>query len=82
MRKHYKLLIVEDNEDEALLLQQAFADAGLPTVQIFNDATKVIEHLKGLIGKPTVLLLSWNLRARGAREICSWLARHPSIRAG
>jgi len=86
MNRNLTILIAEDNENDAALLQLAIRGIGLQNpVRILPDGVAVIEYLKGS-GKyadryeypfPSVLFLDLKMPRLGGFEILQWLRQHP-----
>jgi DNA-binding response OmpR family regulator len=70
----HEILIVEDNENEVLLLQRAFARAGIEaTLHIARDGAEAISMLDSADRKPSVMLLDLKLPKRSGFEVLEWL---------
>ena len=80
------ILIAEDNESDALILQRTFNLIGLGNrVEILSDGVEVIEYLSGA-GKyadrarfpfPAVLFTDIKMPRVDGFELLQWLRRHP-----
>ncbi len=83
----YTIFIVEDEPDEAILLQQAFKKANLKNpIQVFRDGQEVIDYLskRGNNSRkafsdaaPTLMLLDLKMPRKTGFEVLEWL-RHQS----
>jgi DNA-binding response OmpR family regulator len=83
------ILIVEDNEDHALLLQRAFTKAE-PTIALFvvDNGDAAIAYLSGdgsyadrtEFPLPTLLLLDLKLSGRSGLEVLAWLRQQRGLK--
>jgi CheY-like chemotaxis protein len=89
MRAAKPILLAEDDENDAILIQHAFADAGVDQpLQVVQTGETAIQYLKGegIYGQrqrypfPALLVLDWQLKRAGAREVSRWLDGHPKVR--
>jgi CheY-like chemotaxis protein len=85
-----KVLAVEDDENDALLLKTAFDDAGLKVSMHFvGDGKEAIDYLKRAMPLnarakhpvPNVLLMDLKMPRIGGLEVLEWLRDQPSLRA-
>ena len=86
MDRNRTVLIAEDSEDDALLLQHAFRSIGLQNpVQIVTDGEQVIHYLQGS-GKfanrkkfpfPSVLFLDIKMPKLDGFAVLDWIRDHP-----
>ena len=84
----YTIFIVEDDPDEATLLQQAFQKAKLRNpIQVFRDGQEVMDYLsrRGNDSRkafsnavPTLMLLDLKMPRKTGFEVLEWL-RHQSL---
>ena len=83
------ILLVEDDPNDALLLERAFRKAGLlyPLI-IVSDGDQAVDFLQG-IGKyrdrikypmPNLMLLDMKLPRRSGHEVLKWLRSRPGLR--
>ena len=61
------ILVVDDQEANALLLQAVLARAGYSDVEILTDPTRVLERCTER--PPDLLLLDWHMPARSGPEV-------------
>jgi CheY-like chemotaxis protein len=83
------ILLVEDDPNDALLLERAFRKAGLPyPLNIVSDGDQAVDFLQG-IGKykdrvkyplPNLMLLDLKLPRRSGHEVLKWLRGRPGLR--
>ena len=83
------ILVAEDNEDDALILQRAFKKNGLMRpIHIVEDGGEVIEYLQGngiyqdRIANPfpAMLLLDLKMPRVSGFDVLAWLHQHPDFR--
>ena len=83
-RKETKVLLIEDNRDDALFLERAFQKAGLmPIDRIIDDGQDAIDYLSGggrfmdrsAFPPPTHLLLDLKIPKVNGLEILDWLRK-------
>ena len=82
------ILIAEDSEDDAILLQQTLKTAGVsnPIVMV-TDGDEVLAYFKGegrfsdriMFPLPSVLLLDLKMARIGGYEVLDWLQTHPEF---
>jgi len=83
------ILLVEDDPNDALLLERAFRKAGLPyPLIIVSDGDQAVDFLQG-VGKyrdrikypmPNLMLLDLKLPRRSGHEVLKWLRSRPGLR--
>jgi CheY-like chemotaxis protein len=83
------ILLVEDDPNDALLLERAFRKAGLPyPLIIVSDGDQAVDFLQG-IGKyrdrikypmPNLMLLDLKLPRRSGHEVLKWLRSRPGLK--
>src|SRR5688572_26142092 len=78
----YTILLVEDESNDALLLERAFKRADLaPNLKVVTDGEMAIEYLGGqgkysdrtLYPIPSLMLLDLKLPRRSGLEVLQWL---------
>src|SRR6185503_6779520 len=83
------VLIAEDNDDDALIIQRAFRQNGLPRpVQIVHDGSVAIDYLagNGIYGDriiypfPNIVVLDLKMPRVSGFEVLQWLNEHPDYR--
>ena len=81
-------MYVEDEEDDALLMQMAFRRAGVGSaLQVVGDGREAIKYLEGRNGyenrerhpMPRVLLLDLNLPDMSGFDVLEWLKANPEL---
>lgn len=91
MARPGRVLVAEDDDDDVVLLQRAFAKAGVNAqVDYVADGQKVIDYLlakppyQNQVGArlPDVLLLDLKMPRVSGFDVLQWLAEHPAYRPG
>ena len=86
MIQHATILLVEDNEDDVILIERAFAKARLINpLQVVRDGEEAIAYLAGegayndrdRYPFPLMLLLDLHLPRRDGFEVLNWLQDRP-----
>ena len=87
MRKnHDKLLVVEDNPDDILLLKRALIKCGVENpVDIVTDGEKAISYLKDYVHKSmdphlALILMDLKLPGKSGLEILKWLRQESGLK--
>jgi CheY-like chemotaxis protein len=82
------ILIAEDNEDDALFLRWAFANAGLGKSIVFvSDGEEAVRYLSRqppfddpvLCPRPNLVLLDGRMPKMDGLDVLLWLRRHPEV---
>lgn len=87
MRKTTEILLVEDNEGDILLTQEAFDDAKFEhNLSIVRDGDEALDFLFRRDGfekspKPDIILLDLNLPKVGGKEVLSTLKTDTTMRS-
>ena len=85
----YTILLVEDEENDAMLLKMAFAKNNIPNpVQWVRDGLEAVAYLNGdgiyadraLYPFPEVLLLDLKMPRMTGMELLAWIAEHPDFK--
>jgi CheY-like chemotaxis protein len=83
------LLLVEDNEDDAILIRSAFESAGIDCdLQLASDGESAISYLKGEgvysdrahYALPSVVLLDLTLPGKSGHDVLAWIAQQKGLR--
>jgi CheY-like chemotaxis protein len=86
LNRNLTVLIAEDNEDDAFLLQHAFRNLGLQNpIQIVTDGEQVIGYLRGngefadrqQFPFPSVLFLDIKMPKIDGFQVLEWIRDHP-----
>ena len=86
---HYTILLVEDEENDAMLVQMAFKKNNIPNrVQWVKDGLEAVAYLNGSdtyadrksFPFPEVLILDLKMPRMGGLELLSWIRDHPEFR--
>lgn len=86
MDRNLTVLIAEDNEDDAFLLQRAFRNLGLQNpIQIVTDGEQVVYYLQGQnkfrdrhqFPFPSVIFLDIKMPKMNGFEVLKWIRDHP-----
>lgn len=82
------VLLAEDNADDVLLIQIAYANAGIrQRLQVVSDGQEVIGYLSGegayadraAYPFPTLLLLDLKMPETDGFDVLNWLRQHPEV---
>lgn len=80
-----KILFVEDNPGDAVLMKEVFRKLDLPhELQIADDGSEIFSLLKELAARgkealPNLILLDLNMPKKGGIEILAELKQHPDF---
>ena len=83
------ILLVEDNEDDVFIMQNAFRRASVPNpLQVVGDGDQAIAYLQGegmysdrqRYPLPIVILLDLNMPRKNGLEILGWLRQQPGLK--
>jgi CheY-like chemotaxis protein len=86
---HSPILLVEDDPNDALLLQRAFRKANLANpIQLVSDGDAAVSYLAGQAPYadrsrhplPVLVLLDLKLPRRSGHEVLEWLRAQPGLR--
>ena len=83
---HIEILLVEDNEPDVILTQEAFVDANLPThLQVARDGVEALQILRregphAAAPRPDVILLDINMPRKNGLEVLAELKGDPELR--
>ncbi len=87
MRESVDLLLVEDNHDDAILIEEVFAEAGLMNVMLrVQDGEEALVYLRGegpykTARRPDLVLLDINLPKRDGFELLEAMRADPRLQA-
>lgn len=82
-----ELLLVEDNEDDAVIVQEVFADMGLATlIQVARDGEEALAYLqrKGKykdVRMPDIVLLDINMPKKNGFEVLEEMKKDARLRS-
>jgi CheY-like chemotaxis protein len=91
MSKQGVILIAEDNETDALMIQRAFTKAKLLNpIRVVPDGAEAIAYLAGegkyanrsLYPLPELMLLDLKMPNKNGLEVLEWLQQQPELRGG
>jgi CheY-like chemotaxis protein len=87
--KEFSILQVEDDENDAVLMQLAFHEIGIPNRLVrVRDGQETIDYLGG-VGKyanrdlfpvPCLVLLDLKLPRRSGLDVLKWIRGHPVLK--
>jgi CheY-like chemotaxis protein len=86
----HTILLAEDEDDEAFLLQRALKKAAIPNpVQRVKNGDEVIAYLSGAgpyadraqYPQPIIVLLDLNMPKKSGFEVLEWIRRQPHLRS-
>jgi DNA-binding response OmpR family regulator len=83
MHRHRTILLIEDEADEALLIQRALADAGVKNpVQTARSSAEALSLMRGFgtSALPGLVLLDVRVSGQNGLEVLRWLREHPDVR--
>lgn len=76
-----RILLVEDNQADALLLQEAFRAADVTSpVDHVTDGVQALEHLRRAETQPSLVLLDLNLPRKDGRQVLAEVKADPALR--
>ena len=77
-----RLLVVEDNPTDVMLLQEALRAAGHQHApQVARDGEEAMDQLRGGAERPDLVLLDLNLPRKNGREVLAEVKADPDLRA-
>lgn len=85
----YTILLVEDESNDAILLERAFRRANLaPNLKVVTDGEQAVEYLegKGQFGDrsqfpiPSLMLLDLKLPRRSGLEVLEWIRKQDALK--
>jgi CheY-like chemotaxis protein len=88
MNKNLRILVAEDDPNDTLFLQRAFAKAGVEVpVRFVRDGQEAIDYLQQkepfadakAYPRPTLLLLDLNMPRLDGFEVLDWLRQQPHL---
>jgi CheY-like chemotaxis protein len=83
------VLLVEDDDNDVLLLQRAFRNAGVTApMRVASDGEEAVEYLTGLLGDartlrqeaPGLVILDLKLPRKSGLEVLAWMRQQPGLR--
>lgn len=81
-----KILIVEDNDGDVFLMQEALENAGLPVkITVVNDGSYALEVLEASISDNELIpfdliFLDINIPKKSGLEVLTYIKEHPLLR--
>jgi CheY-like chemotaxis protein len=83
------VLLVEDDDNDVLLLQRAFRNAGITApMQVARDGEEAVEYLSRLLGDaralrndaPSLVIMDLKLPRKSGMEVLAWVRQQPGLR--
>jgi two-component system response regulator len=76
------ILVCDDDRDDQLLIEHAFAEAYVNAdFRFTNNGVELIEYLQNAYPRPYVTLLDLNMPRMDGMQVLEWLRSHTSYRA-
>ena len=88
MAKNLTVLVVEDNEDEALILNKVLCTSGLTnSIRVVHDGEEAVRYLQGqgeyvnrvIFPLPDIIIADLKMPGMGGMGVLKWLKSHPSF---
>jgi CheY-like chemotaxis protein len=88
MSMSLSVLVVEDNEDEALILNRVLVTSGLTSsIRIVPDGEEAVKYLQGqeeyvnrvIFPVPDIILADLKMVGMGGMGVLKWLKSHPNF---
>ncbi len=82
-----EILLVEDNEDDAVIIQEVFADMRLATlINVVRDGEEALAYLQGqgkykVARMPDIVLLDINMPKKNGFEVLEEMKKDPRLQA-
>src|SRR5262245_8374290 len=89
MNEPVRILVAEDEADDAFLLERAFARAGIKaTIQLARDGQEAVDYLRGSKPStdrqaqplPVLVLLDLKMPRLDGFDVLEWLRQQPGLR--
>jgi len=86
---NFTILLVEDDADDALLIQRAFRKAQIANpIQVVSDGDEAVAYLSGAepygdrrqFPLPVLILMDLKMPRRSGFEVIEWLRSHPGLK--
>ena len=83
------ILMVDDDEDDRMLAEEAFSEVGVPCpLEFVGDGDELLDYLlsrgrfagRGRAVRPSIILLDLNMPRRDGREALAAIKAHPELR--
>jgi chemotaxis family two-component system response regulator Rcp1 len=75
-----RLLLVEDNAADVVLMQEALREVGMnPELEVVSDGERALDTLRGGAALPDLVLLDLNLPRKDGREVLEEAKADPTL---
>jgi len=82
MRKEIRIMLVEDNEGDIVLTQEALKEGRIPSsVTIARDGVEAVELLQSKENRPDLILLDINLPRMDGKEVLGVIKSSPELKS-
>lgn len=81
-----RILLVEDNRGDQVIMQEAFQEAKVPCeLDLVKDGVEAVEFLKREgqfknAGRPDLIILDLNLPRKNGHEVLAEIKQHPTLK--
>lgn len=80
MEANFKILYIEDDQDDIELLQDALNEKQVDyQMDVITDGQHAVEHLAQIIDHPNIIILDLNLPKIHGRDVLKFIKNNPAI---